>query len=121
MMDIEWWRNLIAADIYATLKQKEQELPVFHSQGFQLSARTYLVDWLSLVVEQLQLSSLTLHLAIFLLDFYMDSVDTDRYKLYLLAMTCLRVACKCLNCSLTLTMTNCSLCRVAFLCCHRIC
>ncbi|XP_071091123.1 cyclin-J-like [Haliotis cracherodii] len=94
MMDIEWWRNLIAADIYATLKQKEQELPVFHSQGFQLSARTYLVDWLSLVVEQLQLSSLTLHLAVFLLDFYMDSVDTDRYKLYLLAMTCLRVACK---------------------------
>ncbi|XP_041370740.1 cyclin-J-like [Gigantopelta aegis] len=94
MMEIEWWKNLIGADIYATLKQMEQEIQPFRCQCSKLWTRRHLVDWMSLIVEQLSLSTVTQHLAVYLLDYFMDCMEVEHHHLYLLAMTCLRVAAK---------------------------
>ncbi|ESO93088.1 hypothetical protein LOTGIDRAFT_119939 [Lottia gigantea] len=94
MLEQEWWKNVIAADIYTTLKQREHEIPQFHCQSLKLWSRRHLVDWLSVIVEQLHIESMAHHLAVYLLDYFLDKMDVEHCHLYLLAMTCLRLAIK---------------------------
>lgn len=92
MMEIEWWKNKISEEIYDTLRAKEQNLPPYHGHSPQLWFRRHLVDWLAIVVETFSLGTTSQHLAIHLLDFFMDKLEVDQNHLYLLAMACLSIS-----------------------------
>ncbi|XP_061170451.1 cyclin-J-like [Saccostrea echinata] len=94
MMEVEWWKNKISGDIYETLRTKEQNLPPYHGHSPQMWFRRHLVDWLAIVVETFYLGSTSQHLAIHLLDFFMDKLEVDQSHLYLLAMACLSISVK---------------------------
>ena len=91
-MEIEWWKNKISEEIYDTLRAKEQNLPPYHGHSPQLWFRRHLVDWLAIVVETFSLGTTSQHLAIHLLDFFMDKLEVDQNHLYLLAMACLSIS-----------------------------
>lgn len=91
-MDIEWWKDKISEDIYETLRTKEQHLPPYHGHSPQQWFRRHLVDWLAIVVETFYLGTTSQHLAVHLLDFFMDKLEVDQNHLYLLAMACLSIS-----------------------------
>lgn len=93
-MDIEWWKDKISEDIYETLRTKEQHLPPYHGHSPQQWFRRHLVDWLAIVVETFYLGTTSQHLAVHLLDFFMDKLEVDQNHLYLLAMACLSISVK---------------------------
>jgi hypothetical protein len=92
MMENEWWKNKISEDIYETLRGKEQYRPTFHGHSPQLWFRRHLVDWLAIVVETFYLSTTSQHLAVYLMDYFMDKLEVDQNHLHLLAMACLSIA-----------------------------
>lgn len=97
MMEIEWWKNKISEDIYETLRRKEPFLPTYHGHSPQLWFRRHLVDWLAIVVETFYLSAASQHLAVYLMDYFMDKLEVDQNHLYLLAMACLSISGKLFN------------------------
>ena len=92
MMEKEWWKNKIAEDIYDMFRTKEQLFSPFRGHSPQLWARRHLVDWLGLVVERYSLDVTSQHLAVHLLDYFMDKLEVDQNHLYLLAVSCLIIA-----------------------------
>ena len=92
MIEQEWWKNKLAEDIYATLKAKEQSLPPFRAQSPQLWIRRHLVDWLAVIVGELRVCSTAQHLGIYLMDYFMDSVEVEQSQLHLVAIVCLLIA-----------------------------
>jgi hypothetical protein len=53
-----------------------------------------LVDWINSISDRHKLSMTSLHLAVYLLDFFMDNFDVSKSQLNLLSMGCLSVATK---------------------------
>ncbi|XP_052771208.1 cyclin-J-like [Mya arenaria] len=90
----EWWRNKLAEDIYATLRLKEQTLPHFQGVSPQLWIRRHLVDWLSMIVGELDICATAQHLAVYLLDIFMEGLEVELCYLHLVALTCLLLAVK---------------------------
>ncbi|XP_078668120.1 cyclin-J-like [Branchiostoma floridae x Branchiostoma belcheri] len=90
----EWWKTQLATDIHETLRTKEAELPPFKGLSPQLGLRRYLVDWLSIINEKQGVHCTALHLAVYLLDQFMDSYDIQESRMHLVALGCLLVACK---------------------------
>lgn len=83
----------LSEDIYKVLKQREETLPKYKGCSSQLCFRRYLVDWLAVISEKLNLSHGILHLAITYLDFVMDRFEFSKEsQLNLLALCCLWVA-----------------------------
>ena len=92
MIEQEWWKNKLAEDIYATLKAKEQSLPQFKAQSPQLWIRRHLVDWLAVVVGELRVCPTAQHLGIYLMDYFMDSLEVEQSQLHHIAIVCLLIA-----------------------------
>ncbi|XP_002737200.2 cyclin-J-like [Saccoglossus kowalevskii] len=92
----EWWKTRMAKDIHNTLRARERQLPKYHAQSPQLHLRRYLVDWLAVISDSgnLHLCSTALHLAVSLLDRFMDKFDIEENQLHLVALTCLMIAAK---------------------------
>ncbi|XP_060569555.1 cyclin-J-like, partial [Ruditapes philippinarum] len=90
----EWWKNKLAEDIYATLKLKEQTIPQFHAQSSQLWIRRHLVDWLAVIVSEIGICATAQHLAVYLLDYFMDGLEVELCYMHLMALTCLLIAVK---------------------------
>jgi hypothetical protein len=88
----EWWKNKLAEDIYATLKLKEQTIPQFHAQSSQLWIRRHLVDWLAVIVSEIGICATAQHLAVYLLDYFMDGLEVELCYMHLMALTCLLIA-----------------------------
>ena len=84
----------LAADIHDYLREKEKELPIFHAQSPQLSMRRYLVDWVALVAEKHDLTLCSKHVAVSLLDFFMDQYTINEPQVKLVVLGCLIIACK---------------------------
>ncbi|XP_071476704.1 cyclin-J-like [Diadema antillarum] len=93
----QWHTNSeIATDVYASLLQEELTrcLP-FLGQSPQLNLRRYLVDWLAIVCENLNIDSMARHLAVYLLDRTMDHFTiSGETHLQRLALVCLLIATK---------------------------
>ena len=88
----EWWKDKLAEDIYTNLKLKELTLPTYYGKSSHLWLRRHLVDWLSVIVGELGICSTAHHLAIYLLDYFMDNMQIEKYYLHLMALCCLLVA-----------------------------
>ena len=92
MLEQEWWKNKLAEDIYATLKAKEQSLPLFRAQSQQLWIRRHLVDWLAVIAGELRICNTAQHLGVYLLDYFMDHVEVEQSQIHLVAIVCLVIA-----------------------------
>jgi len=91
----KWWRSDVALQIHATLIHREQEKKrVFQGRSPQLAYRGQLVEWITTICERHKLGLCSLHLAVHLLDYFMDNFDVSRNQLNLVAMGCLSVAAK---------------------------
>jgi len=81
-------------DIIAWQKTREQQSMEYKRQSPQISKRRHLVDWTSIVAEKLKLTSCTVHLAIKILDYFMDGHDIQDPQLYLVCLGSLLLASK---------------------------
>uniref|UniRef100_A0A8C4QKW1 Cyclin-J-like protein n=1 Tax=Eptatretus burgeri TaxID=7764 RepID=A0A8C4QKW1_EPTBU len=73
---------------------KELKLPVFRGQSPQLPLRRHFIDLLCVLASRFQLSAATRHLAVYLLDLFMDRYDIAVKQLYVAALSCLVLASK---------------------------
>lgn len=90
-----WWDSDVALQVHETLTDRERaRRRVFQGRSPQLSYRRQLVDWITSIAERHKLSLTSLHLAVYLLDFFMDNFDVSRNQLNLVAMGCLSVSAK---------------------------
>ena len=66
----------------------------FYGRSPELKYRGCLVDWMCLVSEEKRLKRGTVHLAVKLLDFFMDGHTVEVGKIYMVAIACLTLAAK---------------------------
>ncbi|XP_007529633.2 cyclin-J-like protein [Erinaceus europaeus] len=94
-MDEPWWDGRVASDVHHTLREKEQKLPIFHAHSPLLKSRRFFVDILILLSNHCQLCPAARHLAIYLLDHFLDRYNITTSKhLYAVAISCLLLASK---------------------------
>ncbi|XP_049632029.1 cyclin-J-like protein [Suncus etruscus] len=94
-MDEPWWDGRVASDVHCTLRQKEQKLPNFRAHSPLLKNRRFLVDIVTLLSSHCQLCPAARHLAMYLLDHFLDGSNiTTSKQLYTVAISCLLLASK---------------------------
>ena len=98
--DENFHEDTLQRTIHDSLLEAEDDLPLY-GQGFTevqsevtSGMRTTLVDWLIEVAEEYSLVSETLHLAVNLVDRFLNIEDTPRKSLQLLGITCVLIASK---------------------------
>ncbi|ELR55135.1 Cyclin-J-like protein [Bos mutus] len=93
MMDEPWWEGRVASDVHCTLREKELKLPTFRAHSPLLKSRRFFVDILTLLSSHCQLCPAARHLAVYLLDHFLDRYDiTTSKQLYAVAVSCLLLA-----------------------------
>ncbi|KFO34181.1 Cyclin-J-like protein [Fukomys damarensis] len=93
MMDEPWWEGRVASDVHCTLREKELKLPAFRAHSPLLKSRRFFVDVLTLLSSHCRLCPAARHLAIYLLDHFMDRYNiTTSKQLYTAAVSCLLLA-----------------------------
>uniref|UniRef100_UPI003D0A422D cyclin-J-like protein isoform 2 n=1 Tax=Mus musculus TaxID=10090 RepID=UPI003D0A422D len=92
-MDEPWWEGRVASDVHCTLREKELKLPTFRAHSPLLKSRRFFVDILTLLSRHCHLCPSARHLAIYLLDHFMDQYNiTTSKQLYTVAVSCLLLA-----------------------------
>jgi len=81
-------------DILAWLRSRELTTPGCRQQSPQLASRRHLVEWSTEVAGKLSLSAATLHLALRIVDLFMDGHDIQEPQLYLVCLGALLLASK---------------------------
>ncbi|CAO2642599.1 Cyclin-J-like protein [Lemmus lemmus] len=95
VMDEPWWEGRVASDVHCTLREKELKLPTFRAHSPLLKSRRFFVDVLTLLSRHCHLCPSARHLAIYLLDHFMDQYNiTTSKQLYTVAVSCLLLASK---------------------------
>uniref|UniRef100_A0A8C4PY64 Cyclin-J n=1 Tax=Eptatretus burgeri TaxID=7764 RepID=A0A8C4PY64_EPTBU len=89
-----WWTQTLATDNYRSLCEQESRLRPFLARSPQLCLRRCLSDWIVTLGQQLHLRSITRHLAVLMLDLFMERHDVPPTKLLPTALGCLVIACK---------------------------
>ncbi|MCI4376246.1 hypothetical protein PGIGA_G00186110 [Pangasianodon gigas] len=90
----QWWKGQLAGDIYHALRYKELRLPVYKGQSPQLNLRRYFADLIAIVSNRFRLCPAARHLAVYLLDLFMDRYDISVQQLHMVALSCLLLASK---------------------------
>ncbi|GCC22302.1 cyclin-J isoform X2 [Chiloscyllium punctatum] len=90
----QWWKGQVVADIHQALRIKELRLPLYKSHSPQLNTRRYFADLLAIISNHFRLCPTARHLAVYLLDLFMDRYDISVQKLHLVALSCLLLASK---------------------------
>ncbi|XP_051508344.1 cyclin-J isoform X1 [Myxocyprinus asiaticus] len=90
----QWWKGELAEDIYQALRYKELRLPAYKGQSPQLSLRRYFADLIAIVSNRFKLCPAARHLAVYLLDLFMDRYDVSVQQLHMVALSCLLLASK---------------------------
>lgn len=90
----KWWYTEYAEEIVGTLQEKEKQRIPFLQQSPQLKYRHVLVTWMRAVAEELNLSNTSVHLAVYLLDIFMDNHRIVEERLGLVALVCILLAAK---------------------------
>ncbi|TRY65649.1 hypothetical protein DNTS_009879, partial [Danionella cerebrum] len=93
-LDGQWWKGELADDIYQALRYKELRLPVYKGQSPQLSLRRYFADLIAIVSNRFKLCPAARHLAVYLLDLFMDRYDISIQQLHMVSLSCLLLASK---------------------------
>ncbi|XP_032951604.1 cyclin-J-like protein [Rhinolophus ferrumequinum] len=94
-MDEPWWEGRVASDVHCTLREKELKLPAFRAHSPLLKSRRFFVDILTLLSSHCQLCPTARHLAVYLLDHFLDRYNiTTSKQLYATAVSCLLLASK---------------------------
>ncbi|KAM9848155.1 cyclin-J [Aulostomus maculatus] len=93
-LEDQWWKGQLAADIYQALRYKELKLPSFKGQSPQLNFRRYFADLIAIVSNRFQLCPAARHLAVYLLDLFMDRYDVTVQQLHMVSLSCLLLASK---------------------------
>ncbi|CAL9687361.1 unnamed protein product [Knipowitschia caucasica] len=93
-LEDQWWKGQLAKDIYQALRCKEVKLPSFKGQSPQLSLRRYFADLIAIVSNRFRLCPAARHLAVYLLDLFMDRYDVTVQQLHVVALSCLLLASK---------------------------
>ncbi|XP_060096645.1 cyclin-J-like protein [Heteronotia binoei] len=93
-MEEPWWKGDLAAEIHRTLRLKELKLPVYKAHSSQMGMRRYLADLLTILSSRCQLCPTARHLAVYLLDLFMDRHDVAVKQLCVISMACLLLASK---------------------------
>ncbi|XP_056250735.1 cyclin-J [Seriola aureovittata] len=93
-LEDQWWRGQLAADIYQALRYKELKLPSFKGQSPQLNLRRYFADLIAIVSNRFRLCPAARHLAVYLLDLFMDRYDVTVQQLHMVSLSCLLLASK---------------------------
>ena len=78
--------------VWLHLKEKEQSIPVYHGHSPQIAMRRHLVDWISVIRGELEICTMAQHLAVYLLDNFMDKLEVEQKYLHLVALVCLLIA-----------------------------
>ncbi|XP_010869525.1 cyclin-J-like protein isoform X2 [Esox lucius] len=89
-----WWRSQLAADIHQSLRMKELKLPTYKAHSPQMGMRRYFADLLAVLSNRYRLCPAARHLAVYLLDLFMDHYDVAVRQLYVIALSCLLLASK---------------------------
>ncbi|KAK7901213.1 hypothetical protein WMY93_017982 [Mugilogobius chulae] len=93
-LEDQWWKGQLASDIYQALRFKELKLPSFKAQSPQLSFRRYFADLIAIVSNRFRLCPAARHLAVYLLDLFMDRYDVTVQQLHMVSLSCLLLASK---------------------------
>lgn len=73
---------------------QELKLPVYRAHSPQIGMRRYFADLLAILSNRYQLCPTARHLAVYLLDLFMDHYDVAVKQLYVIALSCLLLASK---------------------------
>lgn len=92
--ELQWWKGQLAADIHQSLRIKELKLPAYRAHSPQIGLRRYFADLLAILSNRYQLCPTARHLAVYLLDLFMDHYDVAVKQLYVIALSCLLLASK---------------------------
>nr|XP_032807960.1 cyclin-J-like isoform X2 [Petromyzon marinus] len=92
--DALWWKGQLAADVNQTLRLKELKLPAYRAQSPQISLRRFFADLLAILSNRFKLCPTARHLAVYLLDLFMDRYDISVKQLYIVSLSCLVLASK---------------------------
>uniref|UniRef100_A0A8C8RHC0 Cyclin-J-like protein n=1 Tax=Pelusios castaneus TaxID=367368 RepID=A0A8C8RHC0_9SAUR len=93
-MEEQWWKGELAADIHQTLRMKELKLPVYKAHSPQIGMRRYFTDLLTVLSCRCNLCPTARHLAVYLLDLFMDHYDITVKQLHVISIACLLLASK---------------------------
>ncbi|XP_068597520.1 cyclin-J [Brachionichthys hirsutus] len=93
-LDEQWWKGHLAADIYRALRRKELTLPSYAGQSPKLNLRRYFADLVAIVSNRFRLCPAARHLAVYLLDLFMDRYDVTVQQLHMVSFSCLLLASK---------------------------
>ncbi|XP_053894606.1 cyclin-J-like protein [Malaclemys terrapin pileata] len=93
-MEEQWWKGELAADIHQTLRMKELKLPVYKAHSPQIGMRRYFTDLLTVLSSRCNLCPTARHLAVYLLDLFMDHYDITVKQLHVISIACLLLASK---------------------------
>uniref|UniRef100_A0A3B3TFU9 Cyclin-J-like protein n=1 Tax=Paramormyrops kingsleyae TaxID=1676925 RepID=A0A3B3TFU9_9TELE len=73
---------------------QELKLPLYRAQSPQIGLRRYFADLLAILSNRYQLCPTARHLAVYLLDLFMDHYEVAIKQLYVIALSCLLLASK---------------------------
>ncbi|KAL3863989.1 hypothetical protein ACJMK2_005705 [Sinanodonta woodiana] len=90
----DWRKNKLTEDIYDTLRIKEQSQDMYLGHSPHMWMRPALVNWILMLTQWLDESETTRHLAVYMLDYFLDEQDVDFNRLFLVAETCVMMAVK---------------------------
>ncbi|KAM4034968.1 cyclin-J [Anomaloglossus baeobatrachus] len=93
-LEVLWWKGQLAADIHQALRYKELKLLSYKGQSPQLNLRRYFADLIAIVSNRFKLCPTARHLAVYLLDLFMDRYDISIQQLHIVALSCLLLASK---------------------------
>ncbi|MEQ2236085.1 hypothetical protein ILYODFUR_008835 [Ilyodon furcidens] len=93
-LEDQWWKGQLAADIYQALRYKELKLPSYKGQSPQLNLRRYFADLIAITSNRFRLCPAARHLAVYLLDLFMDRYDVTVQQLHMVSLSCLLLASK---------------------------
>ncbi|KAI4812250.1 hypothetical protein KUCAC02_023652 [Chaenocephalus aceratus] len=82
-LEDQWWKGTAAADIYQRCGQSPQ-----------LNLRRYFADLIAIVSNRFRLCPAARHLAVYLLDLFMDRYDVTVQQLHMVSLSCLLLASK---------------------------
>uniref|UniRef100_A0A8C5WWD3 Cyclin N-terminal domain-containing protein n=1 Tax=Laticauda laticaudata TaxID=8630 RepID=A0A8C5WWD3_LATLA len=72
--------------------QLELKLPVYKAHSLQIERRRYFAHLLTVLSSHCQLCPMARHLAVYLLDIFMDRYDVTVKQLYVVSIACLLLA-----------------------------
>lgn len=72
-------------------------LPVYKGQSPQLNLRRYFADLIAILSNRFRLCPAARHLAVYLLDLFMDRYDISVQQLHMVALSCLLLSSKLLT------------------------